>query len=229
MLVRFSILAAASGSMGGTTAAHNRGGAYIRARTVPTDPASGFQVTMRTILGNLATAWQVITEAQRDAWTTYALNCPITNPLGDPVTLTGQQMYVRCNAARVQAGLARVDDGPIIFAMDSLSPVTIAPLDTADELGVGFVEADDWVDEDNAGLLLYGSRQFAPTINFHKGPYRFTSIIEGDAITPPTTPSAETSVFQLDQDNVVFCRVLSVRADGRISPSQFIGPNIIGA
>lgn len=229
MLVRFSILAAASGSMGGTTASHNRGGPYLRARTVPTDPASGFQVVMRTILGNLATAWQTLTLTQREAWATYAANVPTTNRLGDTVYLTAQQMYVRNNAARVQAGLARIDDGPVVYALDSLSPVAIAASAAADELSVAFEVTDEWVGEDGAGLLLYGSRQKSDTINFFKGPYRFTAIILGDLALPPTSPSVEDSVFSLTEDNFQFSRVLSVRADGRISPSQFAGPNVIAA
>ena len=229
MKVRYSILADASGAMGGLVASHNRGGQYLRARVVPTDPASGFQVTMLTILGNLATAWQTLTDAQRDAWTTYGINVPVTNALGDSVTLTGQQMYIRNNAARVQAGLACIDDGPVVFALDSLSPVAIQPNAAAGTLNISFEVTDQWVAEDNAGLLVYGSRQQADTINFFKGPYRFTAIIAGEVAMPPTSPVVAPSLFALTEDNVMFVRVLSVRADGRFSPSQFIGPNVIAA
>lgn len=228
MKVRFSILSDASGSMGGITASRNRGGQYLRARVVPTNPGSGAQVEMRTIFGNLSSAWQTLTDDQREAWATYAINVPITDALGDPLTLTGQQQYVRCNSARLQAGLARVDDGPTIFALDSLSLVKVAPTAAADLYTTTFEETDDWVGEDAAGLLIYGSRELAPTINFFKGPYRFTGIIAGDATTPPTSPDVSiTSLFALTEGNVIFNRCLSVRADGRISAVQFLGPNDI--
>lgn len=228
MKVRFSILADASGSLGGLVASHNRGGQYLRIRVVPTNPSTGPQVEMRTIFGNLATAWQTITQAQRDAWTTYAINVPITDSMGDPLTLTGQQMYVRNNSARIQAGLTRIDDGPTVFSLDSLSPVAINPTAAADLYSIAFTEADAWVTEDDAGLLIYGSRELADTINFFKGPYRFQGIIQGDLATPPTSPDASvTSLFALTVGNVIFNRALSVRADGRISPVQLIGPNDI--
>ncbi len=230
MKVRYSILADASGSLGGLVASHNRGGQYLRARVVPTNPSSGPQVEMRTIFGNLSTAWQTLTQTQRDAWTTYAINVPITDSMGDPLTLTGQQMYVRNNSARIQAGLLRIDDGPTVFALDSLSPVTINPTAAADLYSVVFTEADAWVAEDAAGLLIYGSRELADTINFFKGPYRFQGIIEGDLAVPPTSPDVSiTSLFSLTVGNVIFNRALSVRADGRISPVQLIGPNDIAA
>ena len=229
MKVRYSILADASGSLGGLVASHNRGGQYLRGRVVPTNPSSGPQVEMRTIFGNLASAWQTLTLAQREAWTTYAINVPVTDSMGDPLTLTGQQMYVRNNSARIQAGLARVDDGPVIFSLDSLSPVSIVPSAAADNYSVTFEETDAWVPEVGAGLLIYGSRELADTINFFKGPYRFQGIIIG-AVVPPTSPDTSiTSLFGLTLDNVIFNRALSVRADGRISATQLIGPNVIVA
>lgn len=228
MKVRFSILAAASGSFGGVVASHNRGGPYLRARVVPTNPSSSAQVEIRTIFGNLASAWQTLTQDQRDAWTTYAINVPVTDSMGDPLTLTGQQMYVRCNTARVQAGLARVDPGPTVFALDSLSPVKIDPTAAADLYSVVFEATDDWVAEDDAGLLIFGSRELADTINFFKGPYRNQGIIAGDVTTPPTSPDVSiTSVFALTEGNVIFNRAVSVRADGRISAVQLLGPNVI--
>lgn len=230
MKVRYSILADASGSLGGLVASHNRGGQYLRGRVVPTNPSSGPQVEMRTIFGNLASAWQTLTDAQREAWTTYAINVPITDSMGDPLTLTGQQMYVRCNSARVQAGLARVDDGPVVFALDSLQPVAVSGSAAADQYTVTFEATDAWVDEDDAALLIYGSRELADTINFFKGPYRFQGLIAGDLALPPTSPDTSiTSLFALTEGNVLFNRALSVRADGRISAVQLIGPNVIVA
>ena len=228
MLFKSAILTQASGSVGGITASRNRAGMYFRARAVPVNPNTAAQVALRVIFGNLATQWNVLTKPQRDAWTTYAINVPVTGKLGDPITLTGQQMYIRNNTARLQAGLPPVDDGPIDFSQDSLSSVSIGPVAATDLLTVIFEDTDGWVDEDDAGLLIYGSRQQGPAINFFKGPYRFAGVILGDNALPPTSPDVTiNNAFALDVDNVVFCRAVSVRSDGRISPVQFIGPNII--
>lgn len=228
MLVRYIDKSAASGSMGGQTASHNRGGMYLRARAVPTNPGSQFQQDIRTIFSGLTTRWQVITAPQRAAWTTYAINVPVLNRMGDPIVLTGQQMYIRCNSARIQAGLSVVDDGPIVFAMDSLSIVSITPADTSDILALVFDNTDEWANEDDAALLAYGARQQALTINYFRGPYRYAGKVEGDSVTPPTSPTVTViNPFEFDVGNAAFARVLSVRADGRISPTQFIGPTTI--
>lgn len=211
--------------MAGLTLSRNRGGLYIRARANPVNPASAPQVEIRTIFGNLSTRWQSLTADQRDAWTTYAINVTVTNSLGEQITLTGHQMYVRNNSARMQVGLDPIDDGPIVFASDVLSPVAISVASATDIITVTFEATDDWVDEDDAGVIVYGSRSLAPTINFFKGPYRLAGIIQGSSTTPPTSPDATlTAIFTASPNNNTGFRILSVRADGRISPVQFVGP-----
>lgn len=229
MLFKSGVISSASGSFGGLTASRNRSGMYLRARAIPVNPSSGFQVTLRTIFGNLSSAWATLTVDQRAAWTTYADNVPVKNPLGDSLILTGQQMYIRCNTARVQAGLSRIDNGPTVFSLDSLSPVSVIADASANGLTVAFEATDAWVDEDDAAMLVYGSDQKSPTINFFKGPYRFGDAELGDSTIAPTSPFALINPFALSLGNHQFTRVLSVRADGRISAVQFVGPNVIVA
>jgi hypothetical protein len=212
--------------MAGLTLSRNRGGLYIRARANPVNPASAEQTAVRTIFGNLSTRWQSLTDDQREAWTTYAINVTVTNSLGEQITLTGHQMYIRNNSARMQVGLSPVDDGPIIFASDVLSPVACSVATADDAISVTFEATDDWVGDSDGGLLVYSSRSVSPTINFFKGPYRAAGIILGDDTTPPTSPDATlTAMFTASVANNTGFRVLSVRGDGRISPVQFVGPN----
>jgi hypothetical protein len=228
MIFTSTILAGASGSINGLTFSRNRGGQYIRTRAVPTNPNTAQQAALRTIFGNLASAWQTLTATQREDWTTYAINVPVTNKLGNPLTLTGQQMYVRCNTPRLQAGFSRVDDGPKTFALDSLQTVSAAAVAATGKIGVVFDDTDEWLDEDDAGLLVYASRLVGPAINFFKGPYRLAGKIDGDSVTPPTSPDLSLdSPFALTAGLFQFYRFLSVRADGRISADQFHGPVIV--
>lgn len=230
MLIRSPVIASGGGSLAGLTLSHNRGGLYMRARATPVNPSSAQQVLVRATFGNLSTAWQTLTQVQRDAWTTYAINVPVTNSLGEQVTLTGHQMFVRCNAPRVQAGLASVSDGPTVFANDALSPVAAVISVAGADYSIIFDDTDDWVDEDDAALLVYASRQMAPTINYFKGPYQLAGSIDGDSSTPPTTPDSSLAfLFAYSLNNKAALRVRTTRADGRLSPVQFIGPQIIEA
>ncbi len=223
MLVR-GILTTMSGSLGGITAARNKGGQYLRARVVPVDPGSFFQTTLRTIFGSLAVLWQTtLTAAQRTAWDTYAANVTVVNRIGETVNLTGLQMYIRSNTPRIQASEARVDDGPTEFNLGSFTDMSMTVAGGGSTLSVTFDNGDDWANEDDAVAMILASREVAPTINFFKGPYRFAANIEGDGTVPPTTPASITSPFTYTSGNKAFAQVRISRADGRLSAVQRIG------
>lgn len=224
MLFKSTILASASGSFAGLTASRNRGGMYLRQRAVPVNPSSADQVAVRSIFGNLSTTWATITPDQRTAWATYAENTPVTGPLGDPVTLTGQQMFVRCNAARGRAGLGIISDGPTTFGGIILNPVTAVVSIAASQISVTFDDSDPWAGEVGGALLVYNSIDKGQGIEFHKNPYLFAGAVLG-AVVPPTSPDTSlTSPYVHALGNNVFFRFRAVRADGRISQEVFVGP-----
>ena len=219
MLIKSGLITQGSGSLGGMTASHNRGGLYLRARTIPTDPGTSFQQQIRGYMSTLTSLWaNALTALQRDAWDTYAAAVPVINPLGDPIYLSGLNHYVRSNVPRLQAALPRVDTGPVIFNLgDFTQPGGISGDATADEIDVIFDNTDDWANEDDAAMLVYGSRDQGLTINFFKGPYRYGGPILGDSVTPPTSPAAIASAFVLTAGANVHAKVVVTRADGRLS------------
>lgn len=218
MIFKSQFLQQASGSLGGVTYSHNRGGMYTRQRSIPTNPNSPQQQAVRAIFGSLSILWQsTLTSAQRSAWTDYAAVISWLNALGDGITLTGQQMYVRCNTPRIQAGLARVDDGPTVGNLGDYTNPSFAYDSANSEMDVTFDNTDSWANEDDSAMLIYTSRQRAPTINFFKGPYQLAGIIAGDSVTPPTSPAAIAAPFVCAAGNRCFARAIVTRADGRLS------------
>jgi hypothetical protein len=218
MKFKSQLVTQVSGSIGGTTFAHNRGGMYQRARSIPTDPNSPLQQTVRSIFGSLAILWQTtLSSAQRDAWDTYGANVPVLDAFGDQIFLTGFNHYIRSNTPRVQAATARVDDGPTAFNLGQFTNPAFSYDSTASEVDTTFTDTDAWANEDDAHAILYASRQQSDTINFFKGPYRLMSTINGDAITPPTSPAADAAPFPCAVGNRCFVRWQVSRADGRLS------------
>lgn len=108
--------AAISGSMGGTTFAHNKGGPYIRARAIPTNPASAKQLNARARLSTYSQLWQTLTSAQRQAWQEWARQNPVVNTLGHVVQLSGQQAYIQLNTRIALAAGTAISTPPIIPA-----------------------------------------------------------------------------------------------------------------
>ena len=219
MKIKSSIITEASGSVGGLTARHNRGGLYLRARVIPVDPGSFAQNAIRAIVSFLTSGWaDILTPAQREAWDNYAEQVPLPDRLGEPRNVGGIAMYVRSNVPRLQVALPRVDDGPTRF---NLGGFTNPDFDTLTEAGqnvsVGFDTGDNWVGEDDAAMLLFSSQPKNASVNYFKGPYRAIAPILGDSAIPPVSPVVESVAFPFVAGQRVFFRAEVTRADGRLS------------
>lgn len=218
MLFKSPILSQASGALAGNVFAHNKGGMYMRARATPVNPATPQQVAVRNAVKTLSTRWlQVLTQVQRDAWTTYAVNVPLTNKLGEPHIIPALAMYIRCNSPRlINAGIASVvDDGPTVFALATFTAPTIVTI--PGDIQVTFTNTDDWAIADGGHLYVYQSRPQNVTINFFKGPFRYTGEVDGVTLTPPTSPQVMTPVFPVGGVNRWYFRAIVSNADGRLS------------
>lgn len=218
-LTKSTLLAEIRGSIAGSTFGRNRGGIYIRSRSVPINPGSEFQAAVRASLGLLSARWRdTLTNAQRAAWDAYALNTPRTNALGDPINIGGIGAYVRGNVSRIQAGLSIVDDGPASFGIPEIGAVTVAAA-SATTLSIGFDSTDPWASTDDTALLIYVSANQSPAKNFFKGPYRFAQAVEGSSTLEPTSPAVVTSPYEepYTDGQQVFLRCTVIDEQGRLS------------
>jgi hypothetical protein len=212
-----NIITQASGSVGGSTFAHNQGGLYIRARSIPTNPSTAQQQAVRNALTALTGSWtSALTQAQRDAWTTYATNVPIIGTLGDSRKISGLSMYVRCNVPRLQAGVSRIDTAPTTFTLGTLTNPTVTASATSPQLSIAFTNTDAWATAAGGYMLVYASRGQSAGINFFKGPYQYAGKITG-ASTPPTTPKTIVTPFALTAGQKVFIQAVATLADGRLT------------
>lgn len=217
------------GSIGGTVFSRNRFGAIARARTKPVDPSTSLQTAIRALMGQVRDAYfNTLTAAQKDEWESYAANVEMQNRLGETVNLTGYNMYCRSNIPILQAGLDRVDDGPTNFTLaEQDGSVAVTATAASNGVSVAFDDTLDWLDETGGALLVYESRPMSAGVNFFKGPFRYLGKVEGDDSTPPTTPAAFTSNYQLAVGQKQFYQFRIVRADGRLS-APFRTSDIVG-
>jgi hypothetical protein len=107
-----------SGSQAGTTASRNRFGQYTRSRATPVNPNTSAQQNARNRLTQFSQAWRGLTDVQRAAWESYALNHPFNDALGQQIFLTGHQSFISVNTALDTAGLASVTE-PDLNAPDN--------------------------------------------------------------------------------------------------------------
>jgi hypothetical protein len=228
MKFKSALVTAVSGSIGGLVGSHNAGGQYLRARTIPVNTNTSFQQAVRSYLALLAAAWSdSLEQAQRDAWENYAAQVPITDSLGEPRNISGIAHFLRSNVPRLQAGKARVDDGPTVYTLPSFTGPVFSPEAATDTVDVAFTNSDDWAGEVGGGMVLSASRPQGVGINYFRGPYRFMDIIPG-AVSPPASPFNATMPFPTATGDKVFFFARVFRADGRLS-SPFRASSTVAA
>jgi hypothetical protein len=215
------LLSQASGKFGGLVAAHNKGGMYLRARSMPTNPASPLQAIIRGIMNQCSQAWvETLTPSERLGWETYAANVPLIDKLGESRPISGIAMFNRCNAVRLQTGGGIIKTAPTIFDLGTYTPPTLAANAADDDLEVTFTATDEWALEAGAQMAVFCSTMQNSSINFFKSPYRYLGRILG-ATPAPTSPAALPLPFAAVEDNRLFARIVILRNDGRVSLPWF--------
>lgn len=224
MKFKSQVFTQVSGSIGGITYSHNRGGLYTRARAIPTDPATARQTVLRNAMANLSARWRdVVTVAQRTEWNEYAEATPLLDPLGEPRNVGGLGMYIRGNVPRIQSGISEgiIDDGPAADGLPSLATISFT-LTAPSTIALTFDDGAAWTGIDGTALMLFLSRSRPDSINFFKGPYQLAQFVEGDSITPPSSPAAGGSTFVHAVGDKIFGRAILVDEDARMSTAQFV-------
>lgn len=209
----------ARGSIAGNVFSRNRYGAYMRARTKPINPNSDRQSAIRTLISEVSQAWFAdATQAQRDAWAVFAANVPATNKLGEVIYLSGFNQYMKSNIASLNAGLLAIQPAPTTFTLPGEDPSFVPTIDAGTELiSVVFDDTRDWLDEDGGAMIVQMGLPQNDSIEFFNGPWRHAGAIEGDSVTPPTTPATIAVPYPVADDQKVWVRAKILRADGRVS------------
>lgn len=224
MLIKSGLLTQMSGSIGGMTGSHNKGGMYLRSRAIPVNPNTPTQLAVRTAMNQLVTDWvETLTQAERDSWDVYAQNVTVTNALGDATKISGQNWYVSLNSVRVRNGLDLVTTAPAVFDSATLNPISAAFTNgTPADVVLTFDDTQAWVDDPQSALIVQASRPQNQSKMFFKGPFQQAGLVLGDATTPPTTGVNVTTPFAYGLDNKGFARVRLSLSDGRLSAPQIV-------
>lgn len=212
-----TLVGTASGSVGGNTFSHNRGGQYVRLRAIPVNPNSSQQQAVRNAMVALTGNWVTsLTNAQRDSWAAYAQAVPIVDSLGDPRNIGALPMYLRNNTPRLQAGLTSVATAPSQLVMGTLTPPVATGVASTGIASVTFTNTDQWATAVGGALLMYFSRGHSPTRTANQGGYRYAFRVNG-AVSPPTSPQTGTMPFSVVAGQRVFWQARAVTADGKLT------------
>jgi hypothetical protein len=193
------------------------------------NPKSNLQEATRTIMKLLAATWSSIalSDLQRAAWATYAAAVAVKNRLGETIYLTGFNHYLRSNASRMAAGLARIDTASTALTLPAGDPVFSVTADAgAQQLTVTFDDTAAWCSETGGAMLISMGQPQGASRNFFGGPWRIAEAILGNTSVPITSPQLIDASYTLVAGQQIWTQARVITADARVS-NQFRAASVI--
>ena len=210
------LVAEIRGSIGGTTFARNRGGAYARNRSVPLNPSSTRQQAVRAVFADLSVVWSnTLTQAQRDAWDNYADQVPLINALGESRKVSGLNMYQRANTLLLDTGGTRVDTAPTQFTVGPTITPTFTVSAANDSIGITNLGNFTPGANNQIHVLVSASPSLQPGVSFFRSPFRKIDGRLYDAAGDVPVASVALN-FPLAVGQAIFLRAIGVTPTGRV-------------
>lgn len=119
-------VASMSGKLGGSVAARNRAGAYMRNWAKPTNTPTAIQTARRAQFQTVSAGWTALDDTNRDAWNAWASGLTMLNRQGDSYVPTGRQMYMSCNQNVLLCDGTMLDSPPTGATPPVIDPGTTA-------------------------------------------------------------------------------------------------------
>lgn len=135
-LLKFgSIVTEGSGSLGGHTIQHSKGGMQLRTKPIPRGTPSQAQTLIRSYNPVLQAGWRDLTTEQQKIWNDWPVSHGIFNAKGDKHTLSGHSLWMKYQYAYIIEDFAFQTD-PSLAAAGPLGPELF--------LNGSFTTSDHW-------------------------------------------------------------------------------------
>lgn len=169
--------------LNGSVMSKNRAGSYIRNKTTPVNPQTGFQQDVRQRLGALSSQWSSLTVAQRGTWTNATPNFPYTDIFGDKKELDGKSLFIKFNSNLSNVGSANILSAPVpvgipVFSIVSAAATVTGAIDSFDLTFSGTTVPAGFA------LAVYATPPIKAGVSFVKNRFRFigtTAVAAGAA------------------------------------------------
>lgn len=115
-----------SGAAGNVVFTRNRGGCVMRIRAVPVFAQSDYRDAVHTLMSGSTLGWRGLTDAERTAWSSWAVEHPRVDSLGHRHVLQGSAAYVSVNMRATESGGAEIRVPSLDPLPDPLAGLTVA-------------------------------------------------------------------------------------------------------
>ncbi len=228
MKIKFgALVVAGSGKIGGHVAARNSSGSYLRTKVTPTNPRTVDQIAARARLGANAKEWGLITQAQRDAWNSNAVDFNSKNVFGDDIKLSGINVFSRLNNNLLLIGEPIISAPPIAESFAGPTEVNLVSTVTGDVLTIS---PDLDVPVGAAGVVRMTAPQSAGK-KFVKSEFRVIGIAPAGSAAPYDVSAqyiAKFGALPLEGQKV-FAEIYIISKTTGIASQRTVGSAITGA
>lgn len=124
-------LTSAKGTTGTITFSRGPFGPTIQAKQSPLQSQSAAQLGIRAGFKALSHRWAyILSSSQQAGWVAFAATHQVSDSLGQLITLTGVQTYIRLNGALRAAGQAIIDTAPGVVTAGAPGALTVTAVAT---------------------------------------------------------------------------------------------------
>ena len=218
-----------SGSLGSTTFSHNKGGPYVKNKSIPTNQQSPARIAVRSGLITLSSAWRALTAGQRSAWDVFAASIPKSGPFGLPKFLTGHQTFISCNQNLAKVNTASIDDPGSIPSITSEASVTVAAAGGAGTMTLTFPSAIAATER----MYVRMSPPMSAGIKAPKGVCKRITFLTSAGVSPYDVAAEYEAVFgagwQTAVGSKIFCELQVVDTLSGLTTMATLGGDVIAA
>ena len=125
MLVKLSgIYSDQCGKLGGSAAARNAAGLYLKNFKIPHNPRTPYQSTERNNFKAMVLQWQYLPYQSQQDWNKLASSTTRTNRVGDSYHPSGQNIFLSCNQNLFMVGRPALLSAPVLPSIPQFTKVS---------------------------------------------------------------------------------------------------------
>ena len=211
-----AIVTEISGKLGGHVFAKNRGGAYMRTKSTPTNPQTSYQMAVRALFAYISGLWSALTDAQRESFRSKVEGFATTNIFGDVKNPSGKTLHQKLNQNLLNSGQTKVDNCPDPADVPFAGLVSVAGAETVQALSATLSGITT-----GSKLIFYATPSLSQGTKFVKNQLRQIGVVAGATAGAVNILALYTAKYGavVEGDNV-YIGVRVVNSVGQASPME---------
>lgn len=218
-----AIVVAMSGKLGGHVFAKNRGGAYMRTKTTPSNPQTPAQMSVRGAFAAISSSWSALTESARATFNGFVASYSTTDIFGDIKNPSGKTLYQRLNQNLSNSGQ------PLITLCVAPLEVPFASVITAQyQIAAGKFDVDTANDTTGTELLVFATPPLSQGTKFVKNKLRLLEVFTGGVAITADIFAAYTLKYDAQPAGAnIYIGVKVVNSNGQASPLEVVKASVV--